>query len=86
MKEHYFVIKWDERYGWQTDNGQLSMWSEDKPVYDIDKYEWLRLSPQSKDYKLDVKLSKTLEEIVAHANKRKRKKSKSKKSKSKKGK
>lgn len=79
MKEHYFVIKWTEKYGWETDDETLAVWSNDRPIYDIGKYEWLRVPTKGKDNKLDQMLCVALAKLIDHANKTKKSKTKKRK-------
>lgn len=59
MKEHYFVIKWTEADGWELDNDTLAVWCGDRPIYDTETNEWLRVYDDNTD-SIDFKLSKEL--------------------------
>lgn len=65
--EHYFVVKWTERDGFVLDDDTLMVRFDDRPLYEVEEDDWVRVPEKGKvgvrDSDLHSSLSEKLEEM-----------------------
>jgi hypothetical protein len=62
MKQHYFVVRWDEADGWQADH-EVAGAVIHGTLYDTDEEQW-EVCLTSEDEKRDLMLVKQLEALL----------------------
>lgn len=62
MKQHYFVVRWDEENLWQTDHDVAGA-VMDGTLYDTDEERW-EVCLTSEDEKRDLMLAEQLEALL----------------------